>query len=742
MTTTDDQPQTLAPATTRLEITGMHCASCVARVEKALKAVEGVERARVNLATQRATVQWRQAIGSADDLLSAVDRAGYGAKPLTDGRPASEEVATGAARERRFWAARFLVALVFLAAIVFVMHFADLSERSVALWQILLASPVQIFAGGTFIASALRILRHGGANMDTLIALGTTTAYFAGVYSAAVGAANMFGMDAVMILTFISLGKYLEARSKGRASQAIAELAALSPRVANVVRGETVVPTPIESVEVGDVLLVRPGDRAALDGEVVEGQASVDESWLTGESMPVNKWKGDTVLAGTIVRDRSLKLRVSKQAGETALDHVIELVERAQESRPDVQRVADRVVQWFVPCVLVVASVTLLAWGLAFESWPKGVLHAVTVLVVACPCAVGLATPTAVLVAGGRGAQAGILIKEAAVLETAAQVTHVILDKTGTVTYGRPDVLSVVSWREGISQQEILSMAAAVESLSTHPLAMAIVEEAKAEKLGLPEARNIEVLPGRGVRAVVEGQVVCLGNEPLAEEGGAEIGRHADWIGEQRRQGGTPVLVVVDGQLWGAVAIADAVIPTSADAIERLKQLGLGVEMVTGDRQATAAAIAAQVGIARVAAEVLPADKQRIVGERLAAGERVAMVGDGINDAPALAAADVGIAIGSGADVAIESADIVLVRADLGGVANAIVLARAAMRTIRQNLFWAFLYNITLLPVATGVLLPLGIPRLPPAAAAAAMALSSVSVVANSLRLRRLRLPH
>ena len=589
--------------------------------------------------------------------------------------------------------------------------------------------------------SALRVLRRGGANMDTLVALGTTTAYIAGVYAAVAGSPGMYGMDAAMILTFVTLGKWLEARAKGRASQAIASLAALTPVTASVVREGTPVPASIDEVHAGDLLLVRPGDRVPLDAEVVEGQAATDESWLTGESMPKSKAEGDTVLAGSVVLDRSLTVRVTKPAGETALDRVIELVRNAQESRPNVQRLADRVVAWFVPIVLLIAAVSLVVWQSAGAAWSEALVHAVAVLVVACPCAVGLATPTAVLVAGGRGAASGILVKEAAVFETASLVKHVLLDKTGTVTYGRPDVLRVESWCEGISQQEVLTVAAAAESLSTHPLAVAIVEEAEGEKLGTIDAKNLEVLPGRGVRADVEGRVVLLGNERLAEEAGVDLRERDSWLADQRRQGGTPVLVIVDNQLWGGLAVADAVRPTSAAAIAELNRLGLAVEMVTGDRQATADSIAQQVGLTLVKSEVLPEDKQKIVLERRAFGKSVAMVGDGINDAPALAAADVGIAIGSGADVAIESADIVLVQSDLGGVANSIVLSRAALRTIRQNLFWAFLYNVTLLPVAAGVLIPLGGPGLPPAAAAAAMAMSSVSVVANSLRLRRLRLP-
>ena len=737
---TENDTTSAAESTTRLKVSGMHCASCVTNVEKALLEVPEVESARVNLATEQATVHWKDAVGSLDALTAAVAQAGYSATELAEDRSATDEMILNLAREQQYWFVRFSFSIVFLAAILTLTFLFEVSGPTLALWQCLLATPAQLFVGGAFLKSALKRLRHGGANMDTLIAIGTTAAYAAGVYSAIIGQPAMYSMDAAMILAFITLGKFLEARSKGRASQAIARLATLSPRVANVVRDESVETVSIERVDVGDLLLIKPGDRVPLDAEVVEGQTSVDESWLTGESMPISKWAGDTVLAGTIIGGRSIKVRVTKPAGETALDHVVELVRRAQESRPAVQRVADRVVAWFVPIVLLIALVTLLGWGFATAEWSTALLRTIAVLVVACPCAVGLATPTAVLVAGGRGAQAGILIKEAAVLETAASVSHIILDKTGTVTYGRPDVLRVVVWREGMSQHELLALAAGAESLSNHPLAVAIHGEAKAEKLGIPDAKNLEVLPGTGVRAEVDGQVVQLGNEQIAANADIGLGEHAAWIDEQRQQGITPVLVIADGELMGALVVADSVKPTSADAVNRLKHLDLTVEVVSGDRSTTARAIADQVGIDSVIAEVLPEKKQQIVDQHRSAGQTVAMVGDGINDAPALAAADVGIAIGSGADVAVESADIVLVRPDLGGVADAIVLARATMRTIRQNLGWAFLYNITLLPVAAGVLIPLGIPSLPPAAAAAAMALSSVSVVANSLRLKRLKL--
>ncbi|MCG8585959.1 MAG: cation-translocating P-type ATPase, partial [Pirellulales bacterium] len=626
MATIEDRTPVSAPETTRLHISGMHCASWVGRVEAALSAVEGVQEARVNLATEQATVQWQHSAGDVDALASAVQSSGYNAEPLDRSAP-TDQLASHASSELRFWSWRFFLSLVFLAAIVVVTRFSGLSGRSLAVWQIALATPVQLIAGGTFIVSALRILRHGGVNMDTLIALGTSAAYGAGLYATIVGTPGMYGMDAAMILTFVTLGKCLEARAKGRASQAIARLATITPRVASVVRGDDLVETPIDQIRVGEEIVVRPGDRVPLDAKIVEGQASVDESWLTGESMPRSKWEGDVVLAGTILRDRSVKAEVTKHVGDTALDHVIELVRRAQESRPEIQRVADRVVAWFVPAVLLFALAALTTWSASGASWSVALIHAVAVLVVACPCAVGLATPTAVLVASGRGAQAGILVKDAATLETAANVTSVILDKTGTVTYGRPDVLRIVAWREKISQQEILATAAAVESLSTHPLAVAIFEEAEAEKVDIPPAKNLEVIAGRGVRAEVRGKTVHLGNEQLASDLAVDLGHHLAWVKEQRKQGGTPVLIIVDGILWGALAVADAVRPTSENAVATLRKLGLQVEMVTGDRQATADAIAAQVGLESITAEVLPGDKQQIVHDRLAAGHKVAMVG-------------------------------------------------------------------------------------------------------------------
>jgi heavy metal translocating P-type ATPase len=573
--------------------------------------------------------------------------------------------------------------------------------------------------------------------MDTLVAIGTTAAYASGIAAWARGEHGMHFIDGGMILTFITLGKLLEVRARGRASDAIGRLLDLTPPEANMLVDGKSVRVPLARVAIGETMLVRPGQRVPLDGRVVAGTGSVDESWLTGEPLPVEKQIGSELFAGTLNGSGALTAEVTRVGDQTALAKIIALVRQAQESKPDVQRLADRVVSLFVPAILAIAAVTLLAWGLAAGDWATGVSAAIAVLVVACPCALGLAAPAAVLVASGRGAELGILVKDAQALETGAAVDTVVLDKTGTVTLGRPQVTAIEP-ASGISREELLAIAAAAERLSEHPLAGCIVRQAEDEKLEIPSASELSVVPGAGIRAVVAGQRIAIGNERLLEAEGVALDQATlKRIAELRNDGSTVLLVARDGQVLGWLAVRDTINPHSREAIERLKSLGLQVLLVSGDRRATVESIARQLGIDRVEAEVLPEDKQRIVVELMRQGRRVAMVGDGINDSPALVAADLGIAIGSGADVAIESADVVLVSGDLRNVPRTIMLARATLRTIRQNLAWAFGYNLVLVPLAAGLLEPLWGVRLPPVAAAAAMAASSVSVVANSLLLRQ-----
>ena len=723
----------------RLDVEGMHCASCAGRVERALGGVPGVTSARVNLVTNQASVAFDPAQARPEQLVAAVEHSGYAAH-VTPSQQPHDAMADHAAHEAVNWRQRLWVALILLVPLLLLSWFGPWSGRALLVAQLLLVTPIQFYVGWPYYVGTWQRLRHGGANMDTLVALGTGAAYLAGLGAlvwphAGSGHASMYFLDGALILTFITLGKYLEVRAKGRASQAIRRLLDLAPPVAFVLRNGQPERVPVEAVAVGETLLVRPGDKVPLDAEVVSGTSSVDQSWLTGESIPVEKQPGDTVLAGTLNGQGSLTARVLQPAGNTTLARVIELVRRAQESKTDVGRLADRVVGWFVPVVLGIALLTLLAWGLLGGDWALGLTATIAVLVIACPCAMGLATPTAVLVGSGRGAEQGILIKEAHALEVAGQLTTIVLDKTGTVTLGRPQVTDIVP-AEGISEEQLLASAAAAERLSQHPLATAVVQEAERRRLTIPQADHLEVIAGQGIRAVIGETHVLVGNEHLLGAAGLDLTTWHGRIDALRRGGRTPLLVASDGRLLGIVAVADPVAPHSREAVAGLKRLGLDVQLLSGDNRTTAEAVAHEVGIATVLAEVLPDAKQAEIRRLQAAGRTVAMVGDGINDAPALVAADLGIALGSGSDVAIESAEIVLVQQDLRAVVRAIVLSRATLRTIRQNLAWAFVYNLLLLPLAAGVLVPHFGLHIPPAAAAAAMALSSVSVVSNSLLLR------
>lgn len=732
-----------------LDIEGMHCAACVGRVEQALQRLPGVSGTSVNLLTGQASVEYQPARVSAGDLVAAVSATGYGAVPVVVGEDPGEKMAQREARQAAAWRRRLAVAFVFLVPLAVVTWLSPLSGLTLAFLQFVFATPIQLFVGWPYFVGAAGQLKHGSANMDTLIALGTGVAYAAGLVGlieAATGAGMHFGhmgamyfADAGLILTFITLGKYLEVRAKGQASSAIRRLLDLSPPEATVVREHETRHVPIAAVMVGETILIRPGEKVPLDSRVTSGTSSVDESWLSGESLPVDKQTGDEVLAGTINGQGSLTAVVLKPAGESALAQVIELVRRAQESKTEIGRLADRVVAWFVPAVLAVAMIAFFAWGLGAGDWGHALSSVVAVLVVACPCALGLATPAAVIVGSGRGAENGILIKEARALEIAGQLTTVVLDKTGTVTLGKP-VVTAIEPAEGITPAELLAEAAAAGRLSQHPLSAAVVAEAERRELRIPAAEDLEVVPGMGIRVRRDGRTLLIGNERLLGEAGFDVASWQAAINALRVRGQTPSLVAEDGRVLGLISVADAIAPHSREAIDRLKSMRLEVLLVSGDHHVAVETVAAEVGIDQVRAEVRPDEKQTVVEELKRSGNVVAMVGDGINDAPALAAADLGVAIGSGSDVAIETADIVLVQQDLRAVVRAIVLSRATLRTIRQNLGWAFGYNILLIPLAAGALVPWFGIQLPPAAAAAAMALSSVSVVTNSLLLRRRKL--
>lgn len=728
--------QDSTPRRLTLDIGGMHCAACVSRVEQSLRQVPGVTEAHVNLATAQAVVLGAPDLTSAA-ALSAVEKAGYSATRIDSPTHAQATRRTRERAETVDWRQRLIAAWLLLLAIIATHAFHHTWPLAAGWLQLILAAILQIYVGGPYMMAAFRQLRRGTSSMDTLIALGTTVAFMAGAADWWLGRVGMTFHDGAMILAFITLGKFLETRAKGRASSAIHQLLDLAPAVASVQRDGAHVPLPVEQVVVGDLIVVRPGDKIPLDAVVIEGQSESDESWLTGESLPQAKSTGSKIYAGTINGPGALTARVLHSSTATALAQVVELVERAQESKADVQRLADRVVSWFVPIVLLLAALTFFGWWLVGSDLVMGVSCAVAVLVTACPCALGLATPTAVLVGSGRGAELGILIKDAAALEVAGKITAVVLDKTGTVTRGQPVVVAVVP-RAEVAASELLQAAAAAESLSTHPLARAVVDFARAQGFSAGLAQSLQIHPGEGVSARVARREVLVGNEALLERFHVELSTDILREATRRRQRGeTALLVATEGRMLGALFVSDSIPETSRKAIAELQHMGLPVTMLTGDKSSTAQSVAAAAGIHDFIAEVKPAEKAAHIQRLQQQGLIVAMVGDGINDAPALTVADLGIAIGSGADVAIESADVVLLGADLMGVPRAIRLAQATLRTIRQNLVWAFGYNLLLLPLATGVFVPLAGVRLPPVFAAAAMAASSVSVVTNSLLLRR-----
>ena len=731
-----------APSRVILDIGGMHCASCVSSVERGLRETPGVLSARVNLPLAQAAVDYEPEATDFAKMAEAVAAAGYSATPSQSGGGKS----AGAVLEERsreeivLWRNRLVAAVVLLVPLM-LSSYAPASWHRWSPWLVLtIGTVMQVYVGWPYFVGAAKRLRHGGANMDTLIALGTGAAYIDGAVEVMTGGHGMSLMDGGMILTFVTLGKYLEARAKGRASLALQKLLSLAPPIAQVKTGEQVTQVPVEQVLPDEIIVIRPGDAVPLDAVVLSGQSDVNQAWLTGEPLPVEKQAGDVLHAGSINGQGSLEARVTAAAGKTWLARTIELVRSAQESKADVQRLTDRVVEWFVPAVLVIAIVTLVAWSFSGSGgWQSGLSCAVAVLIVACPCALGLATPAAVLVGSGRGAENGILIKDAGALETAGRLTTVILDKTGTITLGKPKVVALEP-AANVSRDELLSLAAAAERLSTHPLALAIVEAADSAAAPRISARQTKVIPGEGLEALTESGLVLIGNFRLLNSRLISAPKEKIESLTQQHPGAAPLLVARNGQYIGVIIVADEVAPGSAEAIAELHKLGLATRLVSGDRQQVAEEIAQRMGIQHVVAEVLPEEKQRIVRELQAQKEVVAMVGDGINDAPALAAADLGIAMGTGADVALESADMVLTRHDLLLLPRAIRLSRNVLAVIRQNLWWALGYNVVLIPLAAGVLIPAFGISLPPALAAAAMAFSSVSVVLNSLRLRIVRI--
>lgn len=711
----------------------MVCASCVGRVERALLQAPGVVDASVNLASERALVTYDPSRGGLDQLIAAIGKAGFESEPVAETTGASD-FAEGddhelTAMRQRFWFSLALTIPVVVVSMA-VMHgrpfWVDVSLAA-------LTAPVQFWAAGPFYAGAWRTLRHGSADMNLLIVVGTTAAYGYSVGVLAAGRGHVYFETSAAIITLVLAGRLMERGARRRAGSAIRRLLDLAPRTATVLRDGLEVELPASSVQVSDLVLVRPGERIPADGVVETGASAVDESMLTGESVPVERGPGDAVTGGTVNRVGALAVRVTRVGSETTLAQIARLVEHAQGSRAPVQRVADRVAGVFVPIVLAIAVVTFGVWLIALQApLADALMHAVAVLVIACPCALGLATPTAVMVASGRGAELGILVKDALALERAAGVTVALLDKTGTITRGALRVASVTPVPP-FREEQILSAAGAVERLSEHPVGLAIARAAHDAVGELPVATAFRARPGLGASGLVDGQQVHIGAPRLMAEEHIELTPAVNGLlTAEQTLGRTAVAIAIGGRAAGVVSVADEVAPGSAEAVAALKSLGILPRMVTGDHAATARAVAEQCGIAEYEAEVLPAQKAESVRRARTAGGAVAFVGDGVNDAPALAEADVGVAMGAGADIALDAASVALLRADLRAVPQALRLGRSALRTIRQNLFWAFVYNVVCIPLAASG-------RLDPMLAAGAMALSSLSVVGNSLRLRAFR---
>jgi P-type Cu+ transporter len=743
-----------------IPVTGMTCASCVRRVERALEKAPGVHEANVNLANQRATVRYLAGEVELRDLEKAVEGSGYG---VVRGEESFAE--DSHEREYKKLKADFILAAA-LTTIILVGSLPmmlGLEPAIPMMWLkillLVLATPVQFWAGKRFYRGAWGALKHGQADMNTLVVIGTSAAYLYSVVAAlapglfAVGRADVYFDTSALIITLILLGRLLEARAKGRTNEAIKKLAGLQAKTARVLRGGEELDVPLENVLVGDLVVVRPGEKVPVDGWVVSGGSAVDESMITGESIPVTKREGDEVIGATMNTSGSFRFEATKVGEDTTLHQIMSMVEEAQGSKAPIQRLADRISAVFVPAVIGVAAATFVVW-LLFGPEPAltfALLNTVAVLIIACPCAMGLATPTSIMVGTDKGAESGILIRGGEALEGAHKLDTVVLDKTGTLTRGTPELTDVVVL-DGMHEEELLRLAASAERASEHPLGESIVRTARDRGLPLADLEAFEAVSGGGIRARLEGRGVLLGSRRFLSESGISEDGLVSRDEELAREGKTPIFVAVDGELAGLVAVADVVRDESREAVNRLHTLGLEVAMVTGDNCRTAEAIARKLGVDRVVAEVRPEDKVAEVKRLQAEGKRVGMVGDGINDAPALAQADVGIAIGTGTDVAMEASDLTLISGDVRGVARAIKLSKATVRNVKQNLFWAFAYNVALIPFAAGVLYPLftdgSVPAilrpvlgeygfLDPVLAAVAMALSSVTVVSNALRLRR-----
>ncbi|HEJ7883628.1 TPA: copper-translocating P-type ATPase [Serratia liquefaciens] len=747
--------------TTELGIEDMTCASCVGRVEKALRQIPGVIEANVNLATERARVRHSAGIVTTAMLEAAVEQAGYKARRLSAATASSDDQDS----ERRENEARGLRRSLLIAALltlpVFVLEMGShlipamhhwvlgvLGEQRNGYLQFVLTTLVLFGPGLRFFRKGVPALLRGAPDMNSLVSVGTAAAYGYSVVATFIpqvlpqGTANIYFEAAAVIVTLILLGRTLEARAKGRTSQAIKRLVGLQAKTARVERNGETLEIPLDQVTTGDVVFVRPGEKIPVDGQVVEGASYVDESMITGEPVPVSKSVGAEVVGGTINKTGAFSFRVTKVGANTVLAQIIRLVEEAQGSKLPIQALVDKVTLWFVPAVMAAAALTFLIW-LIFGPTPAltfALVNAVAVLIIACPCAMGLATPTSIMVGTGRAAELGVLFRKGEALQALRDVSVIALDKTGTLTKGRPELTDLVP-AEGFDYDEVLALVAAVETRSEHPIAEAIVAAAKQRDIKIAAIEAFDATPGFGVSAKVSGRTVSVGADRFMTQLGLDVASFLPAAQRLGEQGKSPLYAAIDGRLAAVIAVADPIKETTPEAIKALHALGLKVAMITGDNAATASAIARQLGIDEVAAEVLPDGKVAALKQFRSHGARVAFVGDGINDAPALAEADVGLAIGTGTDVAIEAADVVLMSGDLRGVANAIALSQATIRNIKQNLFWAFAYNAVLIPVAAGMLYPINGTLLSPIFAAAAMALSSVFVLGNALRLKRFQAP-
>ncbi len=726
-------------------ISGMTCAACANRIEKRLNKMEGVSNATVNFALENATVEHDEGQVTVNDMIEAVTKLGY----TLELQRSKEETAILKEQEIRHQTRKFILSAILTLPLLWTMitHFSFTSfiyspQILMNPWvQLALAAPVQFIVGGQFYKGAYNAIRNGSANMDVLVALGTSVAFLYSVFlgyewqvQGQAGMPELYFEASAVIITLIVLGKLFEARAKGRTGQAIQKLLGMQAKTARVIRDEVEQEIAVEEVIVGDVVIVRPGEKIPVDGEILKGESAVDESMITGESIPVDKKAGDAAIGSTINKNGMLTIKATKVGKDTALSQIVKVVEEAQGSKADIQRVADRVSGIFVPIVIGIAIVTSLVWYFIVEPGDvrSALVPAIAILVIACPCALGLATPTSVMAGSGRAAELGVLFKGGEYLENTRSLTTIVLDKTGTVTKGEPELTDVIP-EHGYATEEVLALAASAENSSEHPLAEAIVKGAKAQGIQLRETDTFKAVPGFGIQASIEGKMIYVGTRKWMHKHHIDVSAVEHSMAKLESEGKTAMLIASEHQLAGVIAVADTVKDTSQAAIARMHKLGLEVIMLTGDNQRTAQAIGEQVGINRVIAEVVPEQKADQIKKLQQEGKKVAMVGDGVNDAPALATADIGMAIGTGTDVAIEAADITLIRGDLNSVADSVQISAATMRNIKQNLFFAFFYNTASIPIAA-------IGLLAPWVAGAAMAFSSVSVVLNALRLQRLKL--